>query len=133
VVSQERNPTCGQPKFNQQQQRVQSRAPRIFFFCPMDDRAHKAHRPAQSGGKADKKKSKGKDKQGFNEKVFLLFSHLKYQSFTHTKQIHRLLLQNQVEEQTVKDAAMSSVIKLVFMYPSSTVHPMMTHHLSSLP
>ncbi|VDC04563.1 unnamed protein product [Peniophora sp. CBMAI 1063] len=36
----------------------------------MDDRAHKAHRPAQSGAKADKK-SKGKEKQkGFNEKAF---------------------------------------------------------------
>ena len=37
----------------------------------MDDRPHKAHRPAQSGGKAEKKKAaKGKEKQkGFNEKV----------------------------------------------------------------
>ncbi|SJL07448.1 related to BMS1-GTP-binding protein, required for distinct steps of 40S ribosome biogenesis [Armillaria ostoyae] len=38
----------------------------------MDDRAHKPHRPAQSGSKADKKdKGKGKEKQhGFNEKAF---------------------------------------------------------------
>ncbi|KAF8158573.1 GTP binding protein [Crassisporium funariophilum] len=38
----------------------------------MDDRPHKAHRPAQSGGKADKKeKGKGKEKQhGYNEKAF---------------------------------------------------------------
>jgi ribosome biogenesis protein BMS1 len=37
----------------------------------MDDRPHKAHRPALSGGKAEKKdKGKGKEKQhGFNEKV----------------------------------------------------------------
>ena len=36
----------------------------------MDDRQHKAHRPAQSGAKADKKKGKSKEKQqGFNEKV----------------------------------------------------------------
>ncbi|KDQ62238.1 hypothetical protein JAAARDRAFT_452808 [Jaapia argillacea MUCL 33604] len=36
----------------------------------MDDRPHKAHRPAQSGAKADKK-GKGKEKQkGFNEKAF---------------------------------------------------------------
>lgn len=37
----------------------------------MDNQRHKAHRPAQSGGKADKKdKGKGKEKQhGFNEKV----------------------------------------------------------------
>ncbi|KAF9465720.1 GTP binding protein [Collybia nuda] len=38
----------------------------------MDDRPHKAHRPATSGGKVDKKeKGKGKEKQhGFNEKAF---------------------------------------------------------------
>ncbi|KAF5369107.1 hypothetical protein D9615_010433 [Tricholomella constricta] len=38
----------------------------------MDDRPHKAHRPAQSGAKAEKKdKGKGKEKQkGFNEKAF---------------------------------------------------------------
>jgi hypothetical protein len=37
----------------------------------MDDKPHKAHRPAQSGGKADKKeKGKGKGNlHGFNEKV----------------------------------------------------------------
>ncbi|KAJ7071858.1 GTP binding protein [Mycena belliarum] len=38
----------------------------------MDDRPHKAHRPAHSGAKAEKKdKGKGKEKQhGFNEKAF---------------------------------------------------------------
>ncbi|KAI0755193.1 DUF663-domain-containing protein [Daedaleopsis nitida] len=40
----------------------------------MDSQTHKAHRPAQSGAKAEKKKSakaKGKEKQhGFNEKAF---------------------------------------------------------------
>jgi ribosome biogenesis protein BMS1 len=43
----------------------------LFSFSPliMDDRPHKAHRPAQSGAKADKKKAKGDKKQGFNEKV----------------------------------------------------------------
>jgi ribosome biogenesis protein BMS1 len=37
----------------------------------MDDKPHKAHRPAHSGTKADKKdKAKGKEKErGFNEKV----------------------------------------------------------------
>jgi ribosome biogenesis protein BMS1 len=39
----------------------------------MDDRPKKAHRPAQAGTKADKKKEKGKAKagheKGFNEKV----------------------------------------------------------------
>jgi ribosome biogenesis protein BMS1 len=34
------------------------------------DRAHKPHRPAHSGGKADKK-GKGKHEKGFNEKVTL--------------------------------------------------------------
>lgn len=40
----------------------------------MDERPHKAHRAAQSGGKAEKKdKGKGKEKQkGFNEKVCIL-------------------------------------------------------------
>ncbi|KAH8104616.1 DUF663-domain-containing protein [Cristinia sonorae] len=37
----------------------------------MEDRPHKAHRPSQSGAKAEKKKEKGKEKQhGFNEKAF---------------------------------------------------------------
>ncbi|KAF8827461.1 hypothetical protein HHX47_DHR4000295 [Lentinula edodes] len=38
----------------------------------MDDKPHKAHRPAQAGGKAEKKeKGKGKEKKhGFNEKAF---------------------------------------------------------------
>ena len=42
----------------------------------MDTQTHKAHRPAHSGAKAEKKKSakgKGKEKQhGFNEKVSLV-------------------------------------------------------------
>ncbi|KAJ3733295.1 GTP binding protein [Lentinula guzmanii] len=39
----------------------------------MEDRPHKAHRPAHSGNKAEKKESKGKGKEkqhGFNEKAF---------------------------------------------------------------
>ena len=45
----------------------------IFSFS-MADRLHKAHRPAQSGAKADKK-NKGKEKQqGFNEKVGQFYS-----------------------------------------------------------
>jgi hypothetical protein len=81
----------------------------------MDEIPHKAHRPAHSGAKAEKK-GKGKQKQGFNEKVSFFFL-ISYPSF-HTpkkKNSHRLLLQNQVEEQTVKDAATSNVIKPVFM------------------
>ncbi|KAH0832223.1 hypothetical protein J3R83DRAFT_13186 [Lanmaoa asiatica] len=35
----------------------------------MEQQTHKAHRPAQSGGKADKK-GKGKQQSGFNEKAF---------------------------------------------------------------
>jgi ribosome biogenesis protein BMS1 len=36
----------------------------------MEQQQNKAHRPAQSGAKAEKKKGKGKEKQhGFNEKV----------------------------------------------------------------
>ncbi|KAJ3550814.1 hypothetical protein NM688_g4991 [Phlebia brevispora] len=42
----------------------------LSFSSPaMDDRPHKAHRPAQSGAKAEKKKGKEKQK-GFNEKAF---------------------------------------------------------------
>ncbi|KAJ3804776.1 hypothetical protein F5876DRAFT_82628 [Lentinula aff. lateritia] len=38
----------------------------------MDNKPHKAHRPAQAGGKVDKKeKGKGKEeKHGFNKKAF---------------------------------------------------------------
>ncbi|KAI5118869.1 hypothetical protein M0805_005311 [Coniferiporia weirii] len=37
----------------------------------MEDKTHKAHRPAQSGVKAEKKNVKGKEKQhGFNERAF---------------------------------------------------------------
>jgi hypothetical protein len=42
---------------------------------PMADRPHKAHRPAQSGAKADKK-AKGKEKQSFNEKVHTKVTYL---------------------------------------------------------
>ena len=72
---------------NNNLRRVQSRAPRYLPFSVsayhMDDRPHKAHRPAQSGVKADKKKDKGKEK-GFNEKVFV-FSSQKYHLFSHTQ------------------------------------------------
>lgn len=44
-----------------------------LFSSPMEDTPHKAHRPAQSGAKADKK-GKAKEKQhGFNEKVFRFY------------------------------------------------------------
>jgi hypothetical protein len=45
--------------------------PNLGFNIYMEDRPHKAHRPAQSGAKSDKKaKAKGKEKQqGFNAKV----------------------------------------------------------------
>ncbi|KAG5221114.1 DUF663-domain-containing protein [Salix suchowensis] len=36
----------------------------------MDDRPHKAHRPSQSGAKAEKKKGKEKQQNSFNEKAF---------------------------------------------------------------
>ena len=121
--------TCGRNSINNNS--AFSHVHRVSFLAVMDDRPHKAHRPAQSGAKADKKKTKGGKQQGFNEKVFSFFSS-QIPSFTY-KQIHRPLLQNQVEEQTVKDAATSSVIKLVFTSLLSTVYPMTTHHLSSLP
>jgi hypothetical protein len=70
------------------------------------DRPHKAHRTAQSGGKAEKKaKAKGKEKQhGFNEKV-RFYSHA-----SHVRvlicYISRRLLQNLVGEPTGKVAGM---------------------------
>lgn len=37
----------------------------------MEEQTHKAHRPSQSGSRADKKKGKSKERQqGNNEKVF---------------------------------------------------------------
>ena len=83
-----------------------------------------------------KKKIKEKEnKASMKRFIFFFSSSQKYLTiFSHTKKnSHRLLLQNQVEEQTVKDDATLNVIKLDFMSPSSTVHPMTIHHLSSLP
>jgi hypothetical protein len=80
----------------------------------MDEKPHKAHRPARSGSKVEKKdKAKGKDKQrGFNEKVCSRFEVL---AFSSTK-ILRHLLRNPVDEQTVKVDAMSNAIKLGFTF-----------------
>ena len=83
-----REPLLGhdRTKSNQQQQRVWSRAPRYPLLCPvfiMDDRPHKAHRPAHSGIKADKKKQKQKQ-NGFNEKVSS-FSLLNDHPFRHSQ------------------------------------------------
>jgi len=63
------NPSIGSCSFNFHH----SLRSLYFLEAVMDDRPHKAHRPAQSGAKADKKaKEKGKEKQnGFNEKVSL--------------------------------------------------------------
>lgn len=78
----------------------------------MEDRPHKAHRPAHSGGKAEKKdKGKGKEKQhGFNEKV----SYNIYISNWHL--IIRPLLQNQGETLTVKVVETLSETRRGFTY-----------------
>ena len=78
----------------------------------MDDKPHKSHRPAHSGGKADKKdKTKGKEKvQGFNEKVCIV-----YRLHTASDLLVRRLLLNLVDVQTDKDVATLSVTKPVSM------------------
>jgi len=83
----------------------------------MDDCPHKAHRPAQSGAKAEKKnKGKGKEKQhGFNEKVFATTFFFQFREFTMSR---RLLHRNQVVEQTVKADETLSEIKHACMSPS---------------
>jgi len=105
--------------------------PTLFCSLPpaMDDRPHKAHRPAKTD-----KKGKGKEKQhGFNEKVRVFLKKTKrfipnslYSSF-------RLSHRNQVAEQTAKDVATSSGTKHASMFPSSTEHPTTTLHPSSSP
>jgi hypothetical protein len=84
----------------------------------MDDRPHKAHRPAQSGAKAEKKnKGKGKEKQhGFNEKVLAAtFFFFQFRQFTMSR---RLLHRSQVVEQTVKADETLSETKRACMSPS---------------
>lgn len=53
----------------------------------MDSQANKAHRPSQSGAKAEKKKAskgKGKEKQhGFNEKVRQTLPTIPQNTFRH--------------------------------------------------
>lgn len=49
-----------------------------FWTCgKMETQTHKAHRPAQSGSKAEKK-GKGKQKSGFNEKVLGVIRSLQF-------------------------------------------------------
>ncbi len=82
----------------------------------MDDRQHKAHRPAQSGGKAAKKeKEKGKEKQkGFNEKARTSSDCLRLL----TRIIIRHSLRNQEGRRNVKDDEMPRRTRPVFMFPS---------------
>lgn len=78
-------------------------SPNPTFFALMDDRPHKAHRPSQSGQKADKKdRGKGKEKQhGFNEKVRYRANHPLH-SLICTRHLHR----SRVGGRTVKDDGM---------------------------
>ena len=67
ILRDARSYACSRPPATSEQQ-----SPSSANRHRMDDRQHKAHRPAQSGAKAEKKKGKGKEKQkGFNEKVRL--------------------------------------------------------------
>ena len=86
----------------------------------MNSQTHKAHRPAQSGAKAEKKKSakgKGKEKQhGFNEKVRAFFTHF----VCFAQSLRRPLRPSRVGGQIGKVGARQSATKLVFMSPLST-------------
>jgi hypothetical protein len=82
------------------------------YSCMSTDQPHKAHRPAQSGAKADKK-GKGKQKSGFNEKVCIfLFS----QSFT-SYMSHRPSHRNLVETPIVKVVETLNETKHASMFP----------------
>ena len=99
----------------------------------MDSQTHKAHRPAQSGAKADKKKSakgKGKEKQhGFNEKV--RFNLLLLLTGLHSLSRHSP--PSPVAGQTDRVVAPLSATRLVFTSLSSTALPMTNLLLPSWP
>lgn len=87
----------------------------------MDDKQHKAHRPAQSGAKAEKKKGKGKEKQhGFNEKVRRpVPARVRKGSALHARRSPPSL----VAGQKSKDAGMRSATRPGCMFPSWTAPP----------
>lgn len=88
----------------------------------MERETHKAHRPALSGGKADKKsKENGKEKQhGFNEKVRSSPCPLHPPANRHFRHLHP----GPAAVQTDKAAGKSNGTRPVSMFLSSTVHRM---------
>lgn len=88
----------------------------------MEQQTHKAHRPAHSGAKADKK-SKGKDKEkqhGFNEKVR---NHLYSPCPPPANRTPRHLHPSLAAVQTGRAAGKSNGTRPVSMCLSSIVHP----------
>lgn len=82
-----------------------------FSLAPMDH-DHKAHRPSQSGQKAEKKKGKEKAQTGFNEKVCVNLKLMRIYSHP----LVRLLHQDQVEELISRLVAPLKEIRPVFMF-----------------
>lgn len=95
----------------------------------MESQFHKAHRPAQSGAKAEKKsaKAKGKEKQhGFNEKACQQPPSYKSPADMFC---FRLLLQDPVGEQKGRAVAQLNATRLASMSPWSTARQMTNLHL----
>jgi ABC-type glutathione transport system ATPase component len=89
VVSQKEKSKLVDPNQTQSTNSASNHVRRVIFLLPfMDDRPHKAHRPAQSGAKADRKNNKGEKQQGFNEKVCSFFSSQTIIFFTHKNKFH---------------------------------------------
>ncbi len=96
----------------------------------MDGQTHKAHRPSQSGAKAEKKKGKGKEKQkGNNVKVSGFVTHPTNPDISPQRHSH----QNRAVELSSKDAARQSWTKQGFMSLWWIVHPKMSLRPSSWP
>ena len=94
----------------------------------MEQQTHKAHRPAQSGAKADKK-AKEKQKSGFNEKVCLVKL---FNPDIMSSLLLRPLRPSLADEPRDKVVGTQSAIRLVYMFPWWTGLPMTYHHPSLL-
>jgi len=77
-----------------------------------DEGTHRAHRPSQSGKKAEKK-AKAKKGHISNDKVYFLII-----CFSQPHALSRHLHPDQVDEQKGRVVAQQKRIKLAFMFPS---------------
>lgn len=96
----------------------------------MEQQTNKAHRPSQSGAKAEKKNAKGKEKQrGFNEKVRVLVP-FKSLQLLNTAHVSRPLHQSRVGKPRNRVVGQQSATKLDYMCLLSIVHQTMSPHQS---